>query len=109
MATRNLLYKRSYAINDSIKIVIPTVGEVIDCEEDYYNIVSVLTAMPIDMMVQLDDAGVDFTSITDYDLFLLMFPGIRKQDTKLIFGDLDLTKFKHTISEENVNIVLRDE
>lgn len=89
MATRNLLYKRSYAINDSIKIVIPTVGEVIDCEEDYYNIVSVLTAMPIDMMVQLDDAGVDFTSITDYDLFLLMFPGIRKQDTKLIFGDLD--------------------
>lgn len=109
MATRNLLYKRSYAINDSIKIVIPTVGEVIDREEDYYNIVSVLTAMPIDMMVQLDEAKIDFTTITDYDLFLLMFPGIRKQDTSLIFGDLDLTKFKHTISEQNGNIVLRDE
>lgn len=109
MATRNLLYKRSCAINDSIKIVIPTVGEVIDCEEDYYNLVSVLTAMPIDMMVQLDDANIDFTSITDYDLFLLMFPGIKKQNTKLIFDDLDLTKFNHTISKENGNIILRDE
>lgn len=108
MATRNLLYKRSYAINDSIKIVIPTVGEVIDCEEDYYNLVSVLTAMPIDMMVQLADAKIDFTTITDYDLFLLMFPGIRKQDTSLIFGDLDLTKFKHIISEQNGSVVLRD-
>lgn len=109
MSTRNLLYKRSYAINDSIKIVIPTVGEIIEHEDDYYNLVSVLTAMPIDMMVQLEDAKIDFTSITDYDLFLLMFPGIRKQDTGLIFGDLDLKKFKHTISEQNGNVVLRDD
>ena len=30
---KNLLYKRSCFINDSIKIMIPTVGEVIDDEE----------------------------------------------------------------------------
>ncbi len=109
MATRNLLYKRSCAINDSIEIVIPTIGEIIDCEEAYYSLVSVLTAMPIDMMVQLDDANIDFTSITDYDLFLLMFPGIKAQDTSLIFGDLDLNKFDYAISEENGNAILRDE
>lgn len=109
MATRNLLYKRSYAINKSIKIMIPSVGEVIDHEDDYYNLVSVLTAMPIDMMVQLDDAGVDFTAINDYELFMLLFPSIKKQNTGLIFGDLDLKNFKHDISKENGNFILRDE
>ena len=66
MATRNLLYKREYAINDSIKIHIPSVGEIIDCEDNYYGLISVLTAMPIDMMVQLDDAKIDFTTIDEY-------------------------------------------
>ena len=109
MATRNLLYKRSYAINDSINIVIPTVGEVIDCEDDYYNIVSVLTAMPIDMMVQLDDAGIDFTTINEYELFLYMFAGLKTKDTSLIFGKLDLSKFEIAVDKKNGNIVLRDE
>lgn len=109
MATRNLLYKREYAINDSIKIYIPTVGEVIECEDNYYSIVSILTAMPIDMMVQLDDANIDFTSIDDYELFLLMFTLLKSQDTSLIFGDLDLSKFNVAVSEQNGNILLRDE
>lgn len=109
MATRNLLYKRSYAINDSINIVIPTVGEVIDCEDDYYNIVSVLTAMPIDMMVQLDDAGIDFTTINEYELFLYMFAGLKTKDTSLIFGKLDLSKFEIAVDKKNGNMVLRDE
>lgn len=108
MATRNLLYKRSYAINDSIKISIPSVGEIIDNEDSYYSLVSVLTAMPIDMMVQLDEVGIDFTSINDYELFLLMFEGIKSQDTSLIFGGLDLTKFKMTTSEQNGTIILLD-
>ena len=73
MATRNLLYKKSYAINDFISIMIPTVGEILDCEDEYYGLVAMLTAMPIDMMVQLDDAGIDFTSINEYELFLLLF------------------------------------
>ena len=109
MATRNLLYKREYAINDSIKIHIPSVGEIIDCEDNYYSLISVLTAMPIDMMVQLDDAKIDFTTIDEYELFLLIFPTLRTQDTSLVFGDLDLSKFNIAISEQNGNILLRDE
>lgn len=108
MSTCNILYKRSYSINDFIKISIPTVGEVIDNEDNYYSLVSVLTAMPIDMMAQLDEVGIDFTSINDYELFLLMFEGIKSQDTSLIFGDLDLTKFKMVMNEQNGTIVLFD-
>ncbi len=109
MPTLNLLYQKRYAINDSIGIVIPTVGEIVDNEDEYYSLVSMLTAMPIDLMVQLDDAGIDFTSINDYELFILMFNGIKGQDTSLIFGDLDLTKFKIAVNDQNGNVVLLDE
>lgn len=108
MSTVNLLYKREYPINDSIRIVIPTVGEVIDNEDKYYGAVSALTAMPIDMLVQLDDIGIDYSAVNEYDLFLLLFPGLRAQDTSLIFGDLDLSKFEPAVNEQNGNIVLLD-
>ena len=109
MAIQNLLYKREYQINDSIKIIIPTIGEIMENEENYYSLISVLTSMPIDMMVQLDDAGIDFTTINEYDLFLLIFDSIKSMDTSLIFGDLDLTRFKMAINNQNGNVLLVDE
>ena len=86
MATQNLLYKTEYKINEFIQVRIPTVGDVLDHEDDYYSMVSMLTAMPIDMMVQLDDIGIDFTKINEYELFILMFNALRGKDTSLIFG-----------------------
>lgn len=108
MPTQHLLYQREYPINDSIRIIIPTVGEIIDDEDAYYGLVSALTAMPIDMLVQLEDAGIDFTKINEYELFLLLFSIIKTQDTSLIFGDLDLTKFETVVNEQNGNFVLFD-
>lgn len=109
MPTQNLLYKKQYPINDSISIVIPSVGQILDNEDGYYGLVSILTATPVDLMVQLDDAGIDFTSINEYELFLLMFDGLKSQNTSLVFGDLDLSKFKMAVNEQNGNIVLLDE
>lgn len=109
MSTINLLYQRQYAINDSIKIIIPTVGEIIDNEDNYYNLVSLLTAMPIDLLVRLDEIGIDFTEINEYELFILLFEGLKDQDTNLVFGDLDLSKFEIMINQQNGNVVLRDE
>lgn len=106
MATINLLYKKEYAINDSVRVRIPTVGEILDNEDRYYGMVSMLTAMPIDMMVQLDDIGVDFTKINDYELFLLLFRSLKEQDTSLIFGDLDLRPFQTAVNEQNGLIIL---
>ena len=106
MATRNLLYKREYKINDYISIIVPTVGEILDNEDAYYNLVTIITAMPIDFMVQLEDAHIDFTSINAYELFLLMFEGLRHEDTRLIFGDLNLSDFVLEESEQNGNFIL---
>lgn len=108
MPTLNLLYQRQYKINDAISITIPTVEEIINNEEEYYALISTITAMPIDFMVQLDSIGIDFTSISEYDLFLLMFETIKSKDTTLIFGNLDLTKFEIAVHEQNGTMVLID-
>lgn len=108
MSTINLLYQKEYSINDKISIVIPTVGEILKCEDEYYSMVSSLTSMPIDMMVQLDDMGLDFTKISEYELFIMMFIALKNLDTGLIFKDLDLTKFELGVNEQNGNSVLID-
>lgn len=104
----NLLYEDSVRINDHIKVLIPDVRSILQDENDYYRLVSVLTAMPYDMMVQLDDIGIDFTQIDDYDLFLLLFSGLKDEDTSLIFGDLDLHGFITEMNESNGTIILKD-
>lgn len=108
MSTRHLLYQRNLPVNQHISIYMPTVGEVVDNEDDYYDLVGKLTAMPVDCMVDLDDAGIDFTTIDEYQLFLLMFEGLKKRDTRMVFGDLDLKDFELAINEQNGLIILED-
>lgn len=108
MATRNILYKSEIAINDFVSIRIPTVGEILEDEDGYYNLVQLLTAMPIDLMVMLDDSGIDFTRITDYDLFILIFSALKQCDTHLIFGDLDLSPFELAVDAETGKAVMID-
>lgn len=108
MATRNLLFRRTIPINKSIEVYIPSVGEILSCEDDYNSLVSAFTAMPIDCMVELDNAGIDFTTINEYDLFLIMFEGLKRRDTRMVLGDLDLSKFEHGTSEQNGLPVLID-
>ena len=109
MPTRNLLYQRTIDINDKIHLVIPTVAEIIEDEDNYYGLVNLITAMPVDMLVQLDDLGINFAEINDYELFLfLVFPTLQQTDTSMIFGDLDLSKFNYAKNEETDMIVLVD-
>lgn len=107
--TRNLLYRTGIKINDDISILIPKVGEILEDEDGYYSVVSMLVATPFDMMVQLDDAGIDFTTIDDYGLFLLLFRELRECDTSLVFEHLDLSKFTPMVNAKNGLVVLRDQ
>ena len=62
-------------------------------EEAYHSLVSRLTASPYAYMVQLDDQGIDFTTITHFELFLMFSDLIFKDENKdyeLLFGGLNL-------------------
>lgn len=108
MAVRNLLYKNELLVNEDIQIVIPTVGEILEQEDTYYSMVSMITATPYDMMVQLDDMKIDFTEIDDYQLFIIVFNALKTHDTSLIFGSLDLSGFSVMINPQNNTVVLRN-
>lgn len=106
--TRNLLYRNSIAINKTVSVYVPTIGEILDNEDEYYSMVSLFTATPVDYLVQLDDVGIDFTTINEWQMFLLFFNGLKTRDCHLVLGELDLTKFNIGISEQNGNVVLMD-
>lgn len=103
-----LLYDHSIRINDYIEVRIPTIEEIMHDEDLYYGMVSSLVSTPYDLMVQLDDIGVDFTTIDDFELFLIVFNSIRSCDTSLIFGDLDLSRFELAVNEQNGQPVIAD-
>ena len=93
----NLLRHNEYKINEHISICVPTVGEIFDYgDQKYFGISQSLTSTPFDLMVQLDDIGIDYEEVTEFQLFCMMFQSIVKQDDiSLIFkGDIDFTQFQ---------------
>lgn len=80
---------------------IPTVGEVLTNEKKYFGLVSALTSVPYQYMVQLDDAGIDFTTISDFELFMMLFPAYANDDISILFGDLDLSDMGIYVNKQN--------
>lgn len=73
-----------------------TLGEICDYgEKDYYSMIYQFTATPQSMKVQLWDMGIDYTTITDWELFYsILYKLYSKEKTFIIFGELDFSKFK---------------
>ena len=103
---KSLLNATSVDIVPNLSIRIPTVGEILEDEDKYYEIVSSLTATPFQYMVQLDDMGIDYTQITDYQLFMMLFPMYAKSDLSLLFGDLDTSDFGIYVNQQDNSQVI---
>lgn len=102
----SLLYADAIRINNAISVLIPTVGEIIDNEDDYYDAACTIIATPYEMMVQLDDAKIDFTTITEFDLFRLLLPKLKTLDTSKIFDGLDFNDFDVGVREGGREAIL---
>ncbi len=88
---KSLLKLSSVDILPGLTLRIPTVDEILEDEQHYYHLVSSLTATPYQYMVQLDDYGIDFTQINDFELFMMLFPAVAREDTGILFGNTDLS------------------
>ena len=102
----SLLNAKSIEITDKLSLRIPTVGEILEDEQSYYNIISSITATPFQYMVQLDDMGIDYTTINDYELFIMLFQILAKSDLSILFGDLNLSDIGRYKNNKNNSIVL---
>ncbi len=89
-----------------LAIRIPTVGEILEDEQHYYSLISSLTATPFQYMVQLDDMGIDFTTVTDYQLFMMLFPSFAQEDIRILFGDTDLSDIAMYKNQQNNTYLL---
>ncbi len=103
---KSLLKMSSVDILPNLSMRIPTVGEILEDEQYYYNLISSLTATPFQYMVQLDDNGIDFTKITDYQLFMMLFPSFAQGDMRILFGDVDLSDISVVKNNQNNMYVL---
>ena len=106
-----LLYVREFTVSEHLSIHVPTIREVLGCYENYYSIVSAVISTPSDMMVQLEDMGIDFMKMDEFTLFCIIFYDLREQQKErpdvfhLIFGDFDLSKLTPVRLEDGSTVI----
>lgn len=113
MAGKSWLKLDKLDITPEISVYNPTIGEVLDDEQNFYGVASTLTSVPYQYMVQLDDMGIDFTEITEWQFFQMMFLSYVKQNEEtgenplsLLFVDLDLNGFDAYVEPDTEQIYL---
>ena len=100
-----------FVISKHIVLHQATLNEICEYgERDYYSMIYNFTATPQLFKVQLWDMGIDYTTLTPYELFYrmiyLMYP---QEKTSIIFGDLDFSKFQLMQKKDGESILLYQE
>ena len=94
MDSLQLYFGNDLVINEHITVRQPTLRDVIEMgEEEYYGLVFSLTAISSDLKSTLWDAGIDWTNVSDLEMFFMMSSIIPIERTRILFGDLDLQGF----------------
>lgn len=95
---------KDYVISDHIVIKHPTLDEICEYgESEYYSFIYNFTATPQSLKAQLWQMGVDYTTITPYQLFYsILYKMYTPEQTSILFGDLDFTKFELQVKEPEI-------
>lgn len=102
-----LYFGDPYVVNDYVTITLPKIGELVKYgERQYYSMLSTITAIPSDMKSQLWDTGIDWTQITDFQLFMMLVSTLSKDKTYILFGDLDFQAMRPFENKQNDTVVL---
>lgn len=90
-----LYFGDDYKINKHIVIHQPTIGEIITFGEKRFLLaIQMLTSTPSDLISVLADAGVDWESVSEFELFSIMISKrLKFDDTRIVLGNLDLGTF----------------
>lgn len=118
MANVSLLNKTTFKVNDDLTIKIPTMGELRSQVEGgneivypyYLMLVNMFLATSCDLMVELDEQGIDFTKWSDYNTFLTLFSSMDKDTLRtysyLLLQDHNLADFVMVPDADGQHIVL---
>ena len=99
---KHVLRGEEYCVNQYISIRNPTVREVIDFGEDIFDIVlKLFTRKPYDIAVELWDRGIDYSTITDWDLFFDTVPNIAPEFSGIFFEGFEFNRLAPCVNELN--------
>ncbi len=90
-----LYFGDPYPITDKITIYQPTIQDIIDYGENaFFAMLYVFIGNTTYRRLELWENGCDWNKITDYELFCRLVSLLPPEQTGILFGDLDFTKFK---------------
>lgn len=100
---------KDFFINDKIRIHQPTLGEIADWgEENYFSFIRSFTATPTDLKYVLSLSGIDWNQISDYEFFLTRYRTFGKDQSAIVFGDLDFSSLKIGARQDDGSVFLID-
>ena len=104
-----LYFGDPFVVNDYITITLPKIGELVKYgERQYYSMIQTVTAIPSEMKCQLWDMGIDWTQITDFQLFMMLAPTLSQEQTSIAFGDLNFQALRPYENPQNGMVRLFD-
>jgi len=102
-----IYYRKDIKYNDKITFKQPTVGEVLDMgEREYFSVARGLVSIPSDKKSELFDVGIDWMTISDFQLFCSIAPQFSIDETRLLLGDINLQEFELCERKDNGEMVL---
>ena len=97
----------------SITINQPTVGQLMKLgETNFFSSLNVFINNTTSYMVMLDEAGIDWNDISDFELFITLYRTLQKEPCEILFGDLDFQKFelmKKVVEDKEVIVLVNKE
>ena len=90
-----------YDVGGNIVIRQPTIEDIIRYDEiSYYRMVGLLTCISSDCKAALDDIGLDWCNVSDFEMFVLSTRTLTIEDTSILLGDeIDLSKMSMYVDE----------
>ncbi len=96
-------------IDDVITVHQPNLEQITEFgEQRFFSTFFTLCSIPSDMKSALWDANLDFTKVTDWQLFLMLSRNFGKEDTFLVFGDVDFQSMQMMKIPDTEEVVLTD-
>ena len=102
-----VLRGKDIEIDQFITLKQPRLSDIVDFgEQRFFSTFYTLCSIPSDMKSALWDANLDFMKVTDWQLFLMLSRNFGKEDTSLIFGDIDFAAMNMMKVPETGEVVL---
>ena len=97
-----LLRGNPIKIDEKMILLQPTIGQIEEYDESkFMSVFYALCSCAWDRPAAFADIGIDFMDVSDWEYFFQTVQNFSKDDTCLIFGDLDFSKFKPFVYQLN--------